>query len=193
MRPIATDVQRSVVCVFGARLSPAKTDEPILCRNAPCCQITASTRLFSSKMLTLQANSLLRFFSFHGPSRLCSASCVSCQRGTARICRWAPCCGAAVTAGAPCSSQSISATRLAFSSKPAAAARGGRMMGHTDRQTDGRTTDRYIDLAQLLWSGCDCPTCYTWTSTRQWVRRKFIGRNRCKLLKRCSHFLSSKA
>ena len=29
MRPIATDVARSVVCVFGTRVSCAKTAEPI--------------------------------------------------------------------------------------------------------------------------------------------------------------------
>ena len=64
---------------------------------------------------------------------LCSASYVSRQRNTARVyCR------------APTVQQSIDGSpgRRAHSSKPAAAACGGRMTGQMDRQTDGRTDTR---------------------------------------------------
>jgi len=68
---------------------------------------------------------------------LCSASCVGCHRGTARICCWAP-----------CSNGSVSLARRALSSKPAAAAWEWR-----DRQTDGRTPDRYTDPApRTMWA-----------------------------------------
>ena len=43
------------------------------------------------------------------------------------------------------SNRSISPARQVLSSKPAAAACGGRMMGRTDGRTDRRTPDRYRD------------------------------------------------
>ena len=61
------------------------------------------------------------------------------QRDTARICCWAPCC---------CGARrlplliAISPARTALSSEPAAAA-----VEWWDRQTDGRTLDRFIDRA----------------------------------------------
>ena len=70
---------------------------------------------------------------------LCSASYVSCQRGTARICCCAPCCWA------PDSNLSTSPARRALNSKSASAACGGRMMGRTDGRTDRQTPDRCID------------------------------------------------
>ena len=63
-------------------------------------------------------------------SSLCSASYVSWQRGTARIC----CCGADAADRRPCSDRSISPACRAHSSKPAAAASGGWMLGQTDRR-----------------------------------------------------------
>jgi len=47
----------------------------------------------------------------------------------------------------PCSNRSISRGRRAQGSKPAAAACAGRMMGQTDRQTDVRTLNSFIDPA----------------------------------------------
>ena len=70
---------------------------------------------------------------------LCSVCYVSWQRDTAGICRCWPSCGAAAADRRPCSNQSISLARQAHSSKPTAAARGGRE-GQTDRQTYGRPT-----------------------------------------------------
>ena len=66
---------------------------------------------------------------------LCSASYVSCKRGTARICCCAPCCGPVLLRHRPCSSRSISPTRRAHSSKPAA-----RFCSGGIGQTDGRRT-----------------------------------------------------
>ena len=68
---------------------------------------------------------------------LSSASCVSCQRGTARI----RCCGPVLHA-APLllgSNRSISPARRVLSCKPAARCCSGRSTGQTDRRTDGRT------------------------------------------------------
>jgi len=56
---------------------------------------------------------------------------------TARTCCWAP----------GCSNQSISPGLRAHNGKPAAATFGGRMTGRTNRQTDGRTLDGFIDPA----------------------------------------------
>ena len=64
---------------------------------------------------------------------LCSASYVSCKRGTARIGCCMPCRGPVPLRRQPCSNRSTS-TRRAQSSKPAARCCSGRM-----RQTDGRT------------------------------------------------------
>ena len=64
----------------------------------------------------------------------CSASYGSWQRDTARIC-----CGATAVERRQCSNRSISPARRAHSSKPGATACGGRMVGRTDRETDGRT------------------------------------------------------
>jgi len=47
----------------------------------------------------------------------------------------------------PRGNRSISPAGGALSSKPAAAACGGRMMGRTDRQTNGRTPGSFIDPA----------------------------------------------
>jgi len=47
----------------------------------------------------------------------------------------------------PCSNRPISAGRRAHSSKPTAAACGGRMVGRTDGQTDRRTLDSFVDPA----------------------------------------------
>jgi len=70
---------------------------------------------------------------------LSSASCVSCQRGTARI----RCCGPVLHA-APLllgSNRSISPARRVLSCKPAARCCSGRSTGQTDRRTDGRTDE----------------------------------------------------
>ena len=79
-------------------------------------------------------------------TRLRSASYVSRQRGIARICCCAPCCGMAVAdrrpAGWPCSNRSTTPGRRAHISKPVPAACGGRMV-----QTDRRTADSCIDPA----------------------------------------------
>ena len=61
------------------------------------------------------------------------------QRDTARICCWAPCC---CGARRPPLLIAISPARTALSSKPAAAA-----VEWWDRQTEGRTLDRFIDRA----------------------------------------------
>ena len=50
----------------------------------------------------------------------------------------------------PCSKRSISSTRRAHSSKPAARCCCGRQMGHGDGRTDGRTPCRYIDSASCV-------------------------------------------
>ena len=66
----------------------------------------------------------------------CSASYISCQRGTARICRcgpvllWRFCCWT------PNAGRSISPARRALSSKPAARCCSGLSMGQTDGRTD---------------------------------------------------------
>ena len=73
---------------------------------------------------------------------LCRVSYVGCQHDTACICCRAPCCGAAAADRRPCSNRSISPARRAHSSKPAAAECGGRIMGQTDRRTDGRPLHR---------------------------------------------------
>ena len=54
---------------------------------------------------------------------------------------------ASTAARRPCSNRLISPGRRTHSSKPAAAACAGRMMGRTDRQTDRRTLDGFIDFA----------------------------------------------
>ena len=72
---------------------------------------------------------------------LCSASYVSCKRGTARICCCAPCCGPVLLRHRPCSSRSISPTRRAHSSKPAARFCSGGI-GQTDGQTDAVPLNR---------------------------------------------------
>ena len=86
---------------------------------------------------------------------LCSASYVGCQRDAARICCWAPCCGAVAAeyrAAAPlllsasACYQSTSPSRRALSSKPVARCC-CRSMGQTDGRTDRRTLDRFIDPA----------------------------------------------
>ena len=61
------------------------------------------------------------------------AFCVSCQRDTARICCWAPCCGRRC--------RSISSARTALSSKPAAS-HAAAAVEWWDRPTDGRTDAR---------------------------------------------------
>jgi len=76
--------------------------------------------------------------SFDFQHALCSASYVSCQRDTARICCCAPCCRRAVQ-------QSID-----ISSPPGATAVRRccvRSMGQTDGRTYGRTLNRFIDSA----------------------------------------------
>ena len=59
---------------------------------------------------------------------------------------------AAPAADAPCSNRSTSPARGTHSSKPAAAACSGRMMGQTDRQTDGQLAK--IDSLLLNYSVC---------------------------------------
>ena len=61
-----------------------------------------------------------------------------CKRGTARIC----CCGAVLLRCRPCSNQSVSPTRRAHSSKPAARCCSGRM-GQTDRRMPYRCIDAH--------------------------------------------------
>ena len=77
---------------------------------------------------------------------LCSASYVSWQRGTTRICCCAPCCDVAAAGRRPCSNRSISLSRRAHSSKPATAAcdepNAGKMDKRTDIQTDARPLHR---------------------------------------------------
>ena len=60
-----------------------------------------------------------------------------CRRGTARICCRAPSCGTAAAMRRAAVDWYFA--RRALSRKPAAAACGGRIMGQTDRQTDGET------------------------------------------------------
>jgi len=69
----------------------------------------------------------------------------------------------------PCSNRPISPTRRAHSSKPAEAACGGRMM----EQTDGRTTDRYIDPPTRM-QGASIE--HSTRSTRQKERERKRGR-----------------
>ena len=95
-----------------------------------------SRNVFSIKRLAvhcIQTTNCLRTTS------LCSASYVSCKRGTTRIAAErraaAPCCCGA----RPCSNRSISPTRRAHSSKPAASYCSGRMA-----RTDGRTPHRCV-------------------------------------------------
>jgi len=64
-----------------------------------------------------------------------SASYVSGERGTARIC----CCGPVLLRRRPCGNRSIFPIRRTHSSKPAVRCCSGRM-GQTDRQTDGHRT-----------------------------------------------------
>jgi len=85
---------------------------------------------------------------------LCSASYVGCQRDTARICCWAPCCGCRAVRRAPwlcCARLQLSAgacyrsispillsARRSATNPPAAAV--NRWDRRTDRQIDGRST-----------------------------------------------------
>ena len=78
---------------------------------------------------------------------LFSASYVSCQRDTARVCCWAPYCGAAA-AGRPASPLSIDIPRTPLSSKPAARRSCGWMMGQTDRRTDARAFHRPCSVCE---------------------------------------------
>ena len=84
---------------------------------------------------------------------LCSASYISCQRDTARICCCVPCRGAAVTgrpAAAVVDRYLLSAGRSAANPPHAAAAidrRDRQTNRRRDGRTDGRTTYRFIDPA----------------------------------------------
>jgi len=75
------------------------------------------------------------------------ASFVSWQRGTARICCWAP--RLLLSAGCACSNRSVSPALRAHSSKAAAAMCGGGM-GQTDGQTDKQAErERWTDSLPL--------------------------------------------
>ena len=68
---------------------------------------------------------------------LCLAFYVSWQRGTARTCCWAPCCGAAVAGRRPCSNRPISSVR-AGPQQQTRSSGVRRANDWTDRQTDAQ-------------------------------------------------------
>ena len=77
----------------------------------------------------------------------CSASYISCQRGTARICSCGPALLWRFCCWTPNAGRSISPAHRALSSKPAARCCSGRSMGQTDGGTDATF---FLPLPQLL-------------------------------------------
>jgi len=83
-----------------------------------CCEQTLTVRLNTLPSIIIS---------------LCSASCVSWQRDTSRICCWAPCCGVATAERRTCSNRSMSLAQTRSMQRSAAGE-------WWDRRTDGRPT-----------------------------------------------------
>ena len=103
-----------------------------------CFLLTCFSGCFSLLIFVRRRNRLVRSssnfacFSLHNAFKsdtsLCSASYVNCQRDTARICCWAPCCGP-VLRRRGAERLVIAAASTALSSKPDACRGWGRMAG----------------------------------------------------------------
>ena len=129
-------VKRVCVCFSTGNGQPRK---PALCQLYPPRE-PALCQLYPPREPALCQLCIL---SFPITRSLCSASYVSCKRGTARICCWAPCCGAAAVQQCLLPAEPTAANPLQFAMN----------LIHSNRTSDTKFV--------LKWTVTLLHTCYT--------------------------------